>query len=107
MGKTRNLLTAGAITGSMVLGGVVGATFLGPLGASAATGSSPSTGGAAPARGAFHSNEDPAHEAGESAAREAAENSGQWPGPPPGAPGTPPLGGPSGTAPSTGSSPTN
>ena len=34
--------------------------------------------------GTFKSNEDPAHEAGESAAREAQENSGQWPGPGPG-----------------------
>ena len=31
--------------------------------------------------GSFKSNEDPAHEAGESAAREAQENSGQGPGP--------------------------
>jgi hypothetical protein len=40
-----------------------------------------STGTTAPS-GAFHPNEDPTHEAGESAAREAQENSGQMPAPP-------------------------
>jgi hypothetical protein len=41
--------------------------------------STPSTGTTAPAAGTFTPNEDPTHEAGESAAREAQENAGQRP----------------------------
>jgi hypothetical protein len=43
----------------------------------AATTTSPST--SSPPSGTFHSNENAAHEAGESAAREAQENAGQFP----------------------------
>jgi hypothetical protein len=67
---------AALIGGSMLTGAVVGA-----VGANAAT---PSTGtaqraDASQAPGTFVSNEDPAHEATESAAREAQENAGQKP----------------------------
>jgi hypothetical protein len=62
----------------MVAGGVVGAVLYGAtmLTAAAAT---PTPTPAAAAPGTFVPNEDPAHEAGESAAREAQENAGQRP----------------------------
>jgi hypothetical protein len=62
----RKAIAAGGLVALAITGGAVGATLMGT--ANAAT-PSPS-----PAVG--HSNEDPAHEAGESAAREAAENNG-------------------------------
>ncbi|MEO9008720.1 MAG: hypothetical protein ABI401_16635, partial [Candidatus Dormibacter sp.] len=86
----RLVLVAGA-AGSLIAGGVIGASLAGPLAASASNGSnggqsaSASNGGAlgflaaataSPAAGTFKSNEDATHEAGESAAREAAENNG-------------------------------
>ena len=63
---------ASAIVAALFFGGVVGATVLSKsviAPASAAT-ASPSPG--------FHSNEDPGHEKGESAAQEAAENNGTF-----------------------------
>ena len=90
----RAVLVAGA-AGSLVAGGVIGATLAGPLAATASNNGSAnraantSNGGnaygflaaasAAPKAGTFKSNENPTHESGESAAREAQENSGQRP----------------------------
>lgn len=83
MSKVRAVVAAGAIAGSMLIGGAVGAALTGmtTVAANAATATpaaaaSPGT-GAAP--GTFKPNEDPAHEAGESAAREAQEDAGQVP----------------------------
>jgi hypothetical protein len=72
----RKALAATGIVATSIAGGALGASLLGT--ADAATPSpSPSTGsGTAPPAGTAHSNEDPAHEAGESAEREAAENNG-------------------------------
>jgi len=79
----RKTIAAAAIAGSMLVGGVAGAIVYGAttLTAAAATPSpSPSSsGGASSAPGKFVPNEDPAHEATESAAREAQENAGQVP----------------------------
>jgi hypothetical protein len=75
MNKNRTLLFGLLVAGSMVFGVVLGATVLSkssfsPANAFAATASpTPS----------FKSNEDAAHEKGESAAQEAAENAGQRP----------------------------
>jgi hypothetical protein len=73
----RKAALAAAIAGSMLVGGVGGAVLYATttLTASAAT-PSPSP---ASSSGKFVPNEDPTHEAGESAAREAQENAGQVP----------------------------
>ncbi|TMF37706.1 MAG: hypothetical protein E6I27_08760 [Chloroflexi bacterium] len=67
--------------GSMLIGGVGGAAlYATTLSAAAASPSpSPSSGSAGTSSGKFVPNEDPAHEATESAAREAQENAGQVP----------------------------
>jgi hypothetical protein len=77
----RKSVLAALIGGSMLTGAVVGAVAFGAVGANAAT---PSTGtaqraDASQAPGTVVSNEDPAHEATESAQREAQENAGQKP----------------------------
>ena len=82
--KVRRPLAAAAIAGSMAVGGVAGAVIYaataitasaaGPSAGAAAASPAPST-----SNGKFVPNEDPAHEAGESAAREAQENAGQVP----------------------------
>lgn len=80
----RKSVLALLVGASMFAGAVIGAISFGAVGANAA---SPSTSGltrnadasAAPGTGTFTSNEDPAHEATESAAREAQENAGQKP----------------------------
>lgn len=54
-------------------------TSSGSSGSAASTPSSSSSGSGTSASGTFHPNEDPTHEAGESAAREAQENAGQVP----------------------------
>ena len=81
--SVRKTIAAAAIAGSMLVGGVAGAIVYGAttLTAAAATPSpSPSSsGGSSSAPGKFVPNEDPAHEATESAAREAQENAGQVP----------------------------
>lgn len=65
-----------AIIGSSVLAGAIGAAIFGPGAAGAQTGTpTPKA-----TSGTFRSNEDPAHEAGESAQREADENSGKFQG---------------------------
>ena len=84
MNAMQKAITGAAVAGSLLTGGVIGATLAGPLGASAAsTSTSTSTGTtaavAATSAAPFVSNEDPTHEAGESAAREAQENAGQRP----------------------------
>jgi hypothetical protein len=61
-------LAAGGLVVVSLVGGAVGANLLGTANAATPTPSA-TTGG-------FTSNEDPTHEAGESAAREAAENNG-------------------------------
>jgi hypothetical protein len=73
MNRIRRTAAAAAIAGSMLTGGVVGAVLYGvtTIGAAAAT-PTPTPAANTP----FVSNEDPAHEATESAAREAQENAG-------------------------------
>ena len=70
-------IAAAAIAGSMLIGGVGGAVLYAATTISAAAASpSPSPGTSS---GTFVPNEDPTHEASESAAREAQENAGQVP----------------------------
>jgi hypothetical protein len=93
--KIRQALAAGGLVVACMAGGAVGATLLGTANAATPT-PTPSTGtsGSTPSTGGFHSNEDPTHEAGESAAREAAENNGTATyGPPAGATSTAPSAG--------------
>jgi hypothetical protein len=78
---TRAVLT-GVVTASMLGGGVVGATLFRATSTFAASNTGITTSvraEASAAPGAFTSNEDPAHEATESAAREAQEDAGQKP----------------------------
>ena len=82
MNPIRRILVGGAVAGSLLTGGVIGAAIAGPLAASAAsTTSTAATTAATPSAnsGTFVPNEDATHEAGESAAREAQENAGQVP----------------------------
>jgi hypothetical protein len=80
MNRMRRMLVGVAMGGSLLTGGVIGATIAGPLGVSAATSSSAAATAASPSTtGTFVSNENATHEAGESAAREAQENAGQIP----------------------------
>jgi hypothetical protein len=82
MNRMKSMILGAAVGGSLLTGGVIGATLAGPLLASAATTSSnAATAAASPSAttGKFVPNEDPAHEAGESAEREAQENAGQVP----------------------------
>jgi hypothetical protein len=67
------LLGAGVIAGA-VIATTFGANAATPSSTPSSPASSTSTGS-----GTFHSNEDPAHEQGESAAREAQEDAGQRP----------------------------
>ena len=77
MNGIRKAALAAAIAGSMLIGGVGGAVlYATTLTASAAASPSPNP---SSSTGKFVSNEDPAHEATESAAREAQENAGQVP----------------------------
>jgi len=81
MNQIRRFLVGGAVAGSLLTGGAIGATIAGPLAASAATTTNVATTAASPSAGSgtFVPNETAAHEAGESAAREAQENAGQFP----------------------------
>ena len=81
MNPIRRILVGAAVAGSLLTGGVIGAAIAGPLGASAATTTTPAATAASPSAGSrtFVPNEDATHEAGESAAREAQENAGQVP----------------------------
>ena len=78
----RKAIVAALMTGSMALGALVGAAAF--TGAGSTANAATNTGqvgntGAAGSNGTFVSNEDPAHEATESAAREAQEDAGQMP----------------------------
>jgi len=77
----RKTVAAAAIAGSMLVGGVGGAVLYSAtvLTAAAATPSPSPSSSSATTPGKFVPNEDPTHEAGESAAREAQENAGQVP----------------------------
>jgi hypothetical protein len=75
MNKTRTLIYASTVAGAMLFGGVVGATVLAHSTLIPALAASPSP---SPSPGAFKSNEDAAHESGESTARETAENNGTF-----------------------------
>jgi hypothetical protein len=77
----RKAVLAAAVAGSMLVGGVGGAVlYATTIAASAASPSpTPSSGSPSTSNGKFVPNEDPTHEAGESAAREAQENAGQVP----------------------------
>ena len=79
MNRAQRTLAGAAIAGSMLTGGVVGAVLYGATTLTAAAATTPTPTPAAAAPGKFVPNEDPAHEAGESAAREAQENAGQRP----------------------------
>ena len=78
----RKALIAALAGGSMLAGVALGAAFSAGSSANAATNTPMNTNRQADASaspGVFVSNEDPAHEAGESAEREAQENAGQRP----------------------------
>ncbi len=79
----RGLAVAATVAGSMLVGGIGGAalyaTTLAAQAASPSPSPSSSSGSTATTPGKFVPNEDPTHEAGESAAREAQENAGQVP----------------------------
>ncbi len=85
MTPIRKMAVAAAIVAASFAGGAVGSVLINGSANAASTtapsGPSASTGapGNATPDGRFHSNEDPAHEKGESAAREAQENAGQRP----------------------------
>jgi hypothetical protein len=74
---TRKWALTGLIVGSMLAGGAVGATVFGAAARNAATTNTPAA--TTTRSGTFVPNEDPAHEAGESAEREAQEDTGQVP----------------------------
>jgi len=78
--RARKLVVAGVVAGSMLIGGVGGAAlYATTIAASAASPSPTPSSGSSSSTGKFVPNEDPTHEAGESAAREAQENAGQVP----------------------------
>ena len=77
MNGVRKAVLAAAVAGSMLVGGVGGAVLYATT--IAASAASPSPTPSSTSGGKFVPNEDPTHEAGESAAREAQENAGQVP----------------------------
>lgn len=84
MNRFKTALAGGAIAASMLVGGVIGAAVTNgsAIVASAATTAAtttPSPAAPSAANGKFVPNEDPAHEATESAQREAQEDAGQVP----------------------------
>lgn len=76
MVKSRVLLFASVVAGAMVFGGVLGATAFSRA-YTAANAAPFAAASPSPSAGA-HSNEDPSHETGESAAQEQAENNGTF-----------------------------
>jgi hypothetical protein len=85
-GNFKRAVMAGLVSAAMLGGGVIGATMFSATTVFAASNSGIPTNvraaaspAASRAPGTFVSNEDPAHEATESAAREAQENAGQKP----------------------------
>jgi hypothetical protein len=79
MNGIRKTVAAATIAGSLLVGGVAGAVLYGATTLTAAAASPSPSPSSAAAPGKFVPNEDPAHEAKESAAREAQENAGQVP----------------------------
>jgi hypothetical protein len=93
MTPIRKGILAVTMVGSSLVGGAIGAAMFAGSSANAASTQTTTPPTAAPSTtapkgpagsgvtggGTFHSNEDPTHEAGESAAREAQENAGQRP----------------------------
>jgi len=75
----RKSIAAAVIAGSMLVGGVTGAVLYGATTIAAQAASPSPTPATGTTPGKFVPNEDPTHEAGESAAREAQENAGQVP----------------------------
>jgi len=75
----RKTVAAAAIAGSMLVGGVAGAVLYGATTLAAQAASPSPSPSSSTSTGKFVPNEDPTHEAGESAAREAQENAGQVP----------------------------
>jgi hypothetical protein len=79
MTPMRKSVAAAAVAGSLLVGGAAGVALFGPRLAGAQTSTTtPGSSGSTQSGSAFTSNEDPTHEASESADREAAENSGQF-----------------------------
>jgi hypothetical protein len=81
-GNVKRAVMAGLVSAAMLGGGVIGATMFSATSVFAASNAGITTNvraDASAAPGTFVSNEDPAHEATESAAREAQENAGQKP----------------------------
>jgi len=81
-GNLKRAILAGLVSASMLGGGVIGATMFRATSVFAASNVGAATSvraDASQAPGVFKSNEDPAHEATESAAREAQEDAGQKP----------------------------
>lgn len=76
MNGIRKAVLAATVAGSMLVGGVGGAVLYATTLSVSAASPSPTP---ATSNGKFVPNEDPTHEAGESAAREAQENAGQVP----------------------------
>ena len=79
MNRFRMLMAAGAVASSMVAGGVIGAAVTSGTAMAATTPSPSATSATTTPPGTFTPNEDPTHEAGESAAREAQDDAGQRP----------------------------
>jgi hypothetical protein len=85
MNSLRKVALSAAFVGTTLVGGAVGSTLLGTANAATSTTTTPAATAtttaatATPASGTFKSNENFAHEAGESAAREAQEDAGQMP----------------------------
>jgi hypothetical protein len=80
--NVKRAVLAGLVSASMLGGGVIGATMFRATSVFAASNTVTPTNvraDASAAPGTFKSNEDPAHEATESAAREAQEDAGQKP----------------------------
>jgi hypothetical protein len=75
----RKTVLAAAVAGSMLVGGVAGAVLYGATTLAAQAASPSPSPSSSTSTGKFVPNEDPTHEAGESAAREAQENAGQVP----------------------------
>jgi hypothetical protein len=81
-GNYKRAVMAGLVSAAMLGGGIVGATLFSATSVFAASNTGVTTNiraDASAAPGTFVSNEDPAHEATESAAREAQEDAGQRP----------------------------
>ena len=78
MSLSRKVPVAAALGATMLAAGAFGYVFLAPASSSAQTTTTgPTAVGTTTAAGAYHSNEDPTHEKGESAQREANEDSGK------------------------------